>query len=109
MGSIPAQGTEIPYAAQCGQKIKEKKRGKARKGLEKQRENRGNLNQVRILVNNDFLLSKLWEMVKDREAGVLESMGSQRARYDLASEQQHKHCIKLINLGDIKNEYMFHL
>ena len=42
VGSIHAQGTEIPYAAQCGQKIKEKKRGKARKGLEKQRDKEAN-------------------------------------------------------------------
>ena len=63
-------------------------RGDPGKGSRTLRENRGNLNQVRILVNNDFLLSKLWEMVKDREAGLLESTGSQRARYDLASEQQ---------------------
>ena len=41
-GSIPPQGTEIPHAAQCGQKIKEKKRGKVRKGMEKQRDNDAN-------------------------------------------------------------------
>ena len=35
VGSIPAQGTEIPYASQRGQKIKEKKGGKARKGMVK--------------------------------------------------------------------------
>ena len=28
----------------------------------------------------DMSLSELWEMVKDREAGVLQSMGSQRVR-----------------------------
>ena len=38
------------------------------KGSRTLRENGGNLNQVWILVNN-FLLSKLWEMVKDREVG----------------------------------------
>ena len=27
-------------------------------------------------------VSKLWEMVKDREACMLQSMGSQRAGYD---------------------------
>lgn len=30
-------------------------------------------------------------LVKDREAGVLQSMGSQRVRYDLATEQQQPH------------------
>ena len=29
----------------------------------------------------DVSLSKLWEMVLDREPGVLQSMGSQRARH----------------------------
>ena len=35
----------------------------------------------------DTSLSKLWDMVKDKEAGVLQSMGSQRAGHDLATEQ----------------------
>ena len=30
----------------------------------------------------DMSLSKLWEMMKDREAGVLQSMGSQRVGQD---------------------------
>ena len=30
----------------------------------------------------DMSLSKLWEMVKDGEACMLQSMGSQRAGYD---------------------------
>ena len=39
----------------------------------------------------DTTLSKLREMVKDREAGMLQSMGSQRVRHDLVTEQQiHK-------------------
>ena len=36
----------------------------------------------------DINLSKLQEIVEDREAGVLQSMGSQRVRYDGATEQQ---------------------
>ena len=36
----------------------------------------------------DTSLNKLQEMVKDREAGVLQSIGSQNAGHDLASEQQ---------------------
>ena len=35
-------------------------------------------------------LSKLWEIVKDREPGVLRSMRSQRVRHDLASEEQQQ-------------------
>ena len=34
----------------------------------------------------DVSLSKLWEIVKDRE--VLQSMGLQRVRHDLVTEQQ---------------------
>ena len=30
----------------------------------------------------DMSLSELWELVTDREAGVLQSMGSQRVRHD---------------------------
>ena len=34
-------------------------------------------------------LSKLWEIAKDREPGVLQSMESQRVRHDLVTEQQY--------------------
>ena len=34
----------------------------------------------------DMSLGKLWELVMDREAGVLQSMGSQRVRDDCATE-----------------------
>ena len=34
----------------------------------------------------DRSLSKLQKTVKDREAGVMQSMGSQRVRHDLATE-----------------------
>ena len=34
-------------------------------------------------------LGKLEEMVRNREAGVLQSMGSQRVRHDWVTEQQH--------------------
>ena len=30
----------------------------------------------------DMSFSKLWEMVKDRKPGVLQSMGRQRVRHD---------------------------
>ena len=38
----------------------------------------------------DMSLSKLWEMVKDKKPGVLQSMGSPRVRHDLATEQQQQ-------------------
>ena len=39
----------------------------------------------------DMTLSKLWEIRRSGKPGVLQSMGSQRVGYDLASEQQgHK-------------------
>ena len=36
----------------------------------------------------DTSLSKLWEIVKDRKPGVLQSMGFQRVEHDLATEQK---------------------
>ena len=36
----------------------------------------------------DINLSKLWEMVKNRETWLAEVYGSQRVRHDLATEQQ---------------------
>ena len=35
-------------------------------------------------------VSKLWEIVKDRGPGVLQSMGSQRVGHDSATEQQQQ-------------------
>ena len=63
--------------------------GRSRKGQQKMRW----LNS--ITYSMDMNLSKLWEIVKDREPGVLQSMGSQRVRHDLATEQQHllKKCV----------------
>ena len=34
----------------------------------------------------DMSLSKLWELVMDREPGVLQSMGSQNVEHDPATE-----------------------
>ena len=34
----------------------------------------------------DTNLSKLWQIVKDREPGILQSMGSQTVRHDLETE-----------------------
>ena len=36
----------------------------------------------------DMSLSQLWEIVKDRKPSVLQSMGSQRVRHHLPTEQQ---------------------
>ena len=36
----------------------------------------------------DLNLSKLWKIIKDRKPDVLQSMGLQRVRHDLATEQQ---------------------
>ena len=43
-----------------------------------------------ITDSKDTSLSELWEMVKDREPGVPQSMGSQRVRHDLVPEQQQQ-------------------
>ena len=41
-----------------------------------------------IIDSMDINLSKLHETVKDKKPGVLQSMGSQRVRQDLVTEQQ---------------------
>ena len=41
-----------------------------------------------ITDSRDMNLSTLWEIVKDRGACVPQFKGSQRARFDLATEQQ---------------------
>ena len=38
----------------------------------------------------DMNLSKLWETVEDRGAGVLQSIWSQRVGHDLATERQQQ-------------------
>ena len=42
----------------------------------------------------DMSLSKLWEMVKDREPRILHSMGLQRVGHNLISEQQQQQASK---------------
>ena len=44
----------------------------------------------------DMSLSKLWEPGKHREPGVLQSIGSQRAGYDLVTKQQQQHISYLL-------------
>ena len=41
-----------------------------------------------ISCSMDSTVCKLLEIVKDRELGVLQSMGLQRVEHDLANEQQ---------------------
>ena len=41
----------------------------------------------------DMSLSKLWETVKDREAGMLQSMGLQRVGHDLVTEQPQREMV----------------
>ena len=55
--------------------------GKRRRGWQKMRQLDG------ITESINMSLSKLQEMVKDREVCVLQSMGSQTVRYDLATGQ----------------------
>ena len=42
-----------------------------------------------IINSMDMNLGKVGKMLRDRKAGMLQSMGLQRVRYDLATEQQH--------------------
>ena len=41
-----------------------------------------------IIDSMDMNLSKLWEIMKDEEPGMLQSMASQRTGHELATEQQ---------------------
>ena len=46
----------------------------------------------------DVSLSKLWEIVKRRKPGMLQSMGSQRVGHDLATEQQQQLPLTVVTL-----------
>ena len=60
--------------------------GKRRRGQQRM----GRLDS--ITDSMDMNLNRLQEIVEDREARVLESIGSQRLRHNLATEQQQLSC-----------------
>ena len=47
----------------------------------------------------DMNLGELWGTVRNKEAGVMQSMGSQRVRRNLVTEQQH---LLIIDLGQFQ-------
>ena len=56
------------------------------------RRGRGDQRKDGITESMDMSLSKLQEMVKDREVCVLQSMGSQRVRHHLVTKQKGMKC-----------------
>ena len=44
----------------------------------------------------DTNLGKLWDMVRDKEAGMLQTMGSQRVRHNWVTEQQKQLCNSIL-------------
>ena len=57
--------------------------GRRRRGCQRMRWLDGITNAM------DMNLGKLWEMVRESEAGMLQSMGSQRVKHDWVTEEQH--------------------
>ena len=44
----------------------------------------------------DMSLSKLWEVVKDKKSGVLQSMGLQRVGHDLDNNNNNMHILMIL-------------
>ena len=57
--------------------------GRRRRGQQRMRRLNGTTHSM------DMSLSKLWDTVKDREAVVLQFLGSQRVGHNLATEHQN--------------------
>ena len=55
-----------------------------------------------ITNSTDMNLVELWEIVRDREAGVLQLTGSQRVGHDLVTEQQQT-CLRIKLFIDASN------
>ena len=56
----------------------------------KRRRGRQRMRRLDITDSVDMNLSKLREIVKDGEPGMLQSMGLQKAGHDIVTEQQHE-------------------
>ena len=56
-----------------------------------------------IIDSMDMSLSKLWERVRDREACVLQSMGSQRVGHNWATEQSLKCSCREFSLSPLSH------
>ena len=55
----------------------------------------------------DMSLSKFREIMKDKEAGMPQFMGSQRVRHDLATKQQQYFKLKNQNVQRKQEDFLF--
>jgi len=51
-----------------------------------------------ITYSLDRSLNKLWEIMKDRMPGILQSTGSQRVRHNLVTKQQQQELSDIVNV-----------
>ena len=73
--------------------------GRRRRGHQRMRRLDGIANAM------DVNLGKTWGMVRDREAGVLQSLGLQRVRHDWLTEQQYLIFSDIVVFITFKNDY----